>query len=109
MIVAISLELLQILKLTLKKFWERAGKGSRGRKGGEMPNPQDKLHADIQRFLEVYSVLSPEGKAQFEAQMAGATKNQDERTRKLYQVLLQAAKDGKEIEEAIQEMHKVNG
>ena len=67
-----------------------------------------KLQNDIQRFLEVYKVLSPEGKAQFEAQMAGAIKDQDERTKKLYYSLLESAKDGKGIEEAIQEMKKAS-
>jgi len=74
-----------------------------------MGNPQQKLLSDVKRFLEVYKVLSPEGKAQFEAQMAGSIKDQDEKTKKLYQALLQAAKDGKSIEEAIEEMHKANG
>ncbi|KPJ67113.1 hypothetical protein AMJ44_07405 [candidate division WOR-1 bacterium DG_54_3] len=67
-----------------------------------------KLQEDIKRFLEVYQVLSPEGKAQFEAQMAGAIKDRDEKTKKLYQALLQAAKDGREIEEAIEEMKKAS-
>jgi hypothetical protein len=71
-------------------------------------DPQEKLRQDVKRFLEVYSVLSPEGKAQFEAQMAGSTKDVDEKTKKLYQALLQAAKDGKEIEAAIQEMQKAS-
>ncbi len=71
-------------------------------------NPVQKLHKDIQRFLEVYKVLSSEGKAQFEAQMAGAIKDQDERTKKLYQALFQAAKDGKGIEEAIEAMEKAS-
>jgi hypothetical protein len=72
-------------------------------------NPQVKLLNDVKKFLEVYKVLSPEGKAQFEAQMAGSIKDQDDKTKKLYQSLLQAAKDGKSIEQAIEEMHKTNG
>ena len=69
-------------------------------------DPQEKLQQDIKRFLEVYQVLSPEGKAQFEAQMAGEVKGQDEKTKKLYYSLLQSAKDGRDIEQAIQEMGK---
>ena len=69
-------------------------------------DPQEKLRQDIRKFLEVYKVLSPEGKAQFEAQMAGEVKGQDEKTKKLYYSLLQSAKDGKDIEQAIQEMGK---
>jgi cyclopropane fatty-acyl-phospholipid synthase-like methyltransferase len=71
-------------------------------------DPLKKLRQDVTRFLEVYKVLSAEGKAQFEAQMAGAIKDYDEKTRKLYVALLQAAKDGKGIEEAIQEMGKAS-
>jgi hypothetical protein len=71
-------------------------------------DPQQKLLQDVKRFLEVYKVLSPEGKAQFEAQMAGSIKGQDEKTKKLYYALLQAAKDRKGIEEAIQEMEKAS-
>jgi hypothetical protein len=67
-----------------------------------------KLQKDIKKFLEVYQVLSPEGKAQFEAQMAGAIKDRDGKTKKLYQALLQAAKDGKGIEEAIEAMEKAS-
>jgi hypothetical protein len=75
----------------------------------EEKSPGMRLQKDIHKFLEVYKVLSPEGRAQFEAQMAGATKTHDEKTKKLYHSLLQAAKDGKGIEEAIQEMNKANG
>jgi uncharacterized protein YaaR (DUF327 family) len=67
-----------------------------------------RLQDDIKRFLEVYKVLSAEGKAQFEAQMAGAIKNQDEKSKKLYYALLKAAKDGKDIAEAIEEMKKAS-
>jgi hypothetical protein len=70
-------------------------------------DPLEKLREDVKKFLEVYTVLSPEGKAQFEAQMVGQLKGQDERTKKLYRALLRAAQDGKDIEGAIKEMEKV--
>jgi hypothetical protein len=69
-------------------------------------NQQPNLHSDIKHFLEVYKVLSSQGKAHFEAQMAASIKKQDDRTKKLYLALLQAAKDGKETEEAIEAMQK---
>jgi len=69
-------------------------------------NPVEKLKGDIKRFLEVYRFLSVEGKAHFEAQMSGQIKDLDEKTKKLYTTLLQAAKDGKSIDEAIAQMHK---
>ncbi len=72
-------------------------------------NPQQRLLKDVRHFLEVYKVLSPDGKAQFEAQMAGSIKGQDEKSKKLFHTLLQAAKDGKDVEAAIQEMNKTNG
>lgn len=51
-------------------------------------------------------MLLPEGKARFKAQLAGAIKKEDEKTKKLYQILLRAAKDGLGIEEAIQRMNE---
>jgi hypothetical protein len=72
-------------------------------------DPQQKLLQDVKKFLEVYKVLSAEGKSQFEAQMAGSVKGEDEKTKKLYYALLQAAKDGKGIEGAIREMEKASG
>ncbi len=69
-------------------------------------NPEDKLKKDVKKFLEVYRFLSAEGKAQFEAQMAGEVKDKDERTKKLYYSLLQSAKDGRSIQEAIKELEK---
>lgn len=70
--------------------------------------PQIKLHSDIQKFLEIYNILSADGKAQFEAQMAGSIKGQDERTKRLYHTLLLAAKNGAGVAEAIEEM-KLSG
>jgi hypothetical protein len=67
---------------------------------------QAKLFHDVKKFLEVYKVLSAEGKAQFESQMAGSIKGEGEKTKKLYFALLQAAKNGKSIEDAVQEMEK---
>ena len=67
-------------------------------------NPEDKLKTDIKKFLEVYKFLSAEGKAQFEAQMAGELKGRDERTKKLYYSLLQSAKDNKSIQGSIKEL-----
>jgi hypothetical protein len=67
-----------------------------------------KLEGDVKRFLEVYRFLSAEGKAQFEGQMLGSIKGQDEKTKGLYRVLLQSAKDGLSIDDAIAAMKKVS-
>ncbi len=63
--------------------------------------PEKKLENDVKKFLEVYKVLSAEGKAHFEAQLAGETKKVDKKTKNLYEVLLQAAKDGCDVGQAI--------
>ncbi|MBU0502137.1 MAG: hypothetical protein KJ811_02705 [Candidatus Margulisbacteria bacterium] len=55
----------------------------------------------MEKFLEVYRFLPSEGKAHFESQLAGELKDKDAATKKLYYCLLQAAKDGKNIKEAI--------
>ncbi|MFC1571162.1 hypothetical protein ACFL31_01255 [Candidatus Margulisiibacteriota bacterium] len=71
-------------------------------------DPSQKLKNDVKRFLEVYFFLSAEGKAQFEAQMAGSLKEVDEKTKSLYLALLKAARDGRSIDEAIAEMNKAS-
>jgi len=65
-----------------------------------------KLFSDIKRFLDVYQILSPESKAAFEAQMTSLVEKSDERSRNLYTALLQAAKDGRSPEEAVDFMKK---
>ncbi|MBU1026311.1 MAG: hypothetical protein KKA31_01110 [Candidatus Margulisbacteria bacterium] len=62
---------------------------------------EKKLESDVKKFLDVYKVLSAEAKAQFEAQLNGEIKKADERSKKYYLVLLQAAKDGCSVEQAI--------
>lgn len=68
--------------------------------------PTEKLRLDIKHFLEVYHFLSAEGKAQFEAQMAGELKKVDPKTKELYYSLLQAAKEGRSIDEAIDRLNQ---
>jgi len=67
-----------------------------------------KLQGDIQKFLDVYKILSPEGKAQFEAQMAAVVKGVDVRTKRLYQSLLSSAREGRGVEEAIQQLQRAS-
>jgi len=73
-----------------------------------MEEKMNKLMGEIKRFLEVYRFLSAEGKAQFEGQMAGSIKKIDESTKKLYQTLLKAAKNGLSVDAAIKEMNKTS-
>ena len=65
----------------------------------------DKLQADINRFLEVYAVMSPASRAHFEAQLTSGLRQQSAESQKLYGALLQAAQEGKNPEEALAALH----
>jgi len=67
----------------------------------------EKMEKSINVFLEIYKILSPEGRAQFEAEIAARIKNLDEKSKKLYLALIKAAKDGLAPAEAIEEMRKI--
>ena len=71
-------------------------------------NPQQKLFDDVKRFLEVYRFLPAEGKAHFEAELAGNLKNMDEPTQDLYKSLLESAKLGHSSKEAINYLSKTS-
>lgn len=66
-----------------------------------------KLSKDVQKFLDVYNILSSEARAAFEAQIAPTLHAADEKSKKLYAALLSSAKDGISIEDAISRMEKV--
>ncbi len=70
---------------------------------------KDRLDESIKRFLDVYRILSPEAKAAFEGQLHAAIRNENDETRKLYEALLKAAKEGMDTEDAIEEMKKTRG
>jgi len=67
---------------------------------------ENRLNQSIKKFLDVYRVLSPEAKAAFEAQLTSAIRSEDEATRKLYDSLLKAAKEGMDTEDTLKQMHK---
>lgn len=67
-----------------------------------------KLNTQISQFFEIYSILSPEGKAAFEGQMGPMLNSSDTHTRSLYQSLLQSAKNGLSIEEAIEKLNELS-
>jgi hypothetical protein len=71
-------------------------------------DPRSKLFRDIEKFLDVYKILSAEAKAQFEAQLAGAIKDKDQNTKNLYLALLAGAKAGINVDEVIQQMNQAN-
>jgi hypothetical protein len=66
----------------------------------------EKLEKNIKLFLEVYKILSPAGRAAFEAQINAAMQKGDEKTKRLYKALLRAAKEGMNQEQALDEMKK---
>jgi len=67
-----------------------------------------RLKSEITQFFEVYTVLSPEGRAVFEAQMGPMLQKSDNYTSSLYRSLLQSAQRGRSIEEAIDELNKLS-
>lgn len=71
-----------------------------------MTDEKKKLEKDINRFLEVYKVLSPEARANFEAQMESTLKEVDEKTRSLYMALLHSAKDNCDFDDAVDNMNR---
>jgi len=73
-----------------------------------MEATEAKLQSDVKKFLEVYRVLSVEGKAQFEAQIAAEVNGLDTKTKTLYQALLQAAKEQRDVTEAIEKMKQAS-
>ncbi len=70
-----------------------------------MTDQHTKLTEEITRFFEVYNILSPEGKAGFEAQLGPKLNSSDKKTRIFYEILLSAAKDNATAEEAIDRLN----
>jgi len=68
--------------------------------------PGEILDENIGKFLEVYKILSPEARIGFEIEIMKKMKAMDERTAKLYTILIRAAKDGLNIKETISRMGK---
>jgi hypothetical protein len=66
-----------------------------------------KLHAEINQFLEVYNALASGGKDLFEIQLAESLHKADDKTRELYRVLLSSAKAGKGPAEIIRQLQGV--
>ncbi len=71
-----------------------------------MAEQTEKFTQDVKKFLEVYKVLLPEGKALFESKILEANKNSDEKTKKLYQTLIDSARNDLSVEQTIAKMHQ---
>jgi hypothetical protein len=66
----------------------------------------NKLNHDVEKFLATYKLLAPEARAIFEGQLAANIKEEDARTKKLYQALLDSARKGLTKEETIAKMQE---
>jgi hypothetical protein len=69
-------------------------------------NSKERLEDIIARFLEVYKILSPEARITFDIEIARKTGDMDDRTKKLYEALTKAAKDGLNVSETLSQMSK---
>ena len=75
-----------------------------------------KVFYSVSLFIEAYKTLSPSGRAIFEAQITDTAKKQDERTSRLYEMLLNGARAGlssstiiSKMEDADRALAKSNG
>ncbi len=71
-------------------------------------DPLATLRESIKRFSDSYKGLSPAGKAAFQKQLENQLKKEDERTKKLYEALIEATKNESGIEKTILAMEKAD-
>jgi hypothetical protein len=71
-------------------------------------DPLTTLKESIKKFADSYKNLSPAGKAAFQKQLEMQLKKEDERTKKLYESLIEATKNEAGIEKTIQAMEKAD-
>ena len=69
----------------------------------ETPKTEEK----VSEFLGAFKKLSAEEKVSFLAQIDKVLAEKDEKERKIFLALIKAAREGRDIEEAIQAMKKV--
>ncbi len=73
-----------------------------------MEEKLNKLMEELKQFLDVYKVLTPEGKAAFEAQMGPVLKNADPTAKIAYESMLSSAKEGLSLEEAFERLKNLS-
>ena len=66
----------------------------------------EKLRRDVEVFLNSYNALPPDGKVGFLVSLDKSLKSKSEREKKMYIALLKAARDEKDVDQAIEEMSK---
>jgi hypothetical protein len=67
-----------------------------------------KLKDSIKRFALAYKALAPQAKTAFQSQLNAQMKNMDPRTKRLYESLIEATKQGRDIEKTIEEMEEAD-
>ena len=68
----------------------------------------ERLVESIKKFSASYNALNQAGKTAFQNQINAQCKKMDERTKKLYEALIEATKEGKNIEKTITAMEKAD-
>ncbi len=74
----------------------------------QQKDPLAVLRESIKKFSESYRNLSPAGKTAFQKQLEVQLKKEDDRTKKLYEALIEATKNDAGIEKTIQAMEKAD-
>ena len=72
----------------------------------EEPKNDPKLRANVENFLNSYNRLAPEGRVSFLVALDKAIKNKNDKEKRMYIALLKAARDSKNVDQAIEGMSK---
>jgi hypothetical protein len=67
-----------------------------------------KLTDSIKKFAYAFKSLTPAAKTAFQRQIANQMKNMDDRTKKLYETLIEATEKGLDTDKTISEMEKTD-
>ena len=76
--------------------------------GQQKLDPYEKLKQSIKKFSESYRSLAPAGKVAFQKQLNVQIRTSDDRTKKLYEALIEATKNESSIEKTIQTMENAD-
>jgi len=71
-------------------------------------DPFDKLKQSIKKFSDSYKTLTPAGKTTFQKQLNSQIKTCDDRTKKLYEALVEATQNEANVDKIIQAMEKAD-
>ncbi|MFC1559951.1 hypothetical protein ACFLZ2_00385 [Candidatus Margulisiibacteriota bacterium] len=74
----------------------------------EEPKNNELLRKNVENFLRSYGTLSADGRVAFLVSLDKSIKGKNEREKRMYIALLKAARDGKDIDQAIESMDKAS-